>query len=229
MNRAVPSYFVAVSNSPSAWISNGGGAQHGPIGLAQDGDVDLPAADDLLDEDPVVVAGGGAQGVAQLVGVAGQGDPVAGPRRGRLDHDLGRRTRRHPTSAALTRRPGAVRIPMASATSLVAHLSMPIAPARSPEPTTGTWARAHRAASVPSSPTRAVDGGEDHVGPFEEGQRRGQRGGRAPPERAPPDRHVPSRSMVRALTVEPAGAQGLADGGGRPQRDVVLGVLGHRR
>src|SRR5918993_1814967 len=49
LNRAEPSYFDWVSNRPLVWISSGGDAH-----LTQDGHIDLPARDDILDQDPVV-------------------------------------------------------------------------------------------------------------------------------------------------------------------------------
>lgn len=54
VNRAEPSYLDWVSNTPLVWISSGGGAY--AVGLTQDGHVDLPAHDDVFDQDPVVVS-----------------------------------------------------------------------------------------------------------------------------------------------------------------------------
>ena len=83
---------------------------------------------------------------------------------------------------------------MPLATSLVAHLSMASAPAPTPEPTQGTAARSHSAASVPSSP----------CGPCSAGSATAQLRRIAIADgsviRWPSRHHQPSGSMVSATT-----------------------------
>ena len=96
---------------------------------------------------------------------------------------------------AVTRHPGAVVMPSASATSFVAHLSIARAPAPTPEPTYGRSASPQRAASVPSSPR----------GPCTTGNATSQllstwAAPDSPIGRSPMSRQVPSRSMVNRTT-----------------------------
>ena len=85
--------------------------------------------------------------------------------------------------------------PTASATSLVAHLSIAIAPAPTPDPTYGRPASSHNAASVPSSPS----------GPWTAGSATSQlRSTEAAPVnpigRPPPSYQLPPRPMVSGTT-----------------------------
>lgn len=106
-------------------------------------------------------------------------------------------------SSAATSRPRAVRSPTAWATSFVAHLSMPIAPAPSAEPTTGTPASAHSAARAPSSPSAPCTAGNTTSLAASSGRACCNDAAGLTPGGIPSARHTPSRSIVTVVTVCP--------------------------
>jgi len=86
---------------------------------------------------------------------------------------------------------------MASATSFFAHLSMPIVPARMPEPTTGLWVEGAQRCQRPVLTQGAVDCREDHIGSGEE------QSAALSPSGSSRCLHRPSRPMVMMLTSNP--------------------------
>jgi hypothetical protein len=109
------------------------------------------------------------------------------------------------TVARVTRCPGAVEMPTALATSLVAHLSIASAPGRIPEPTYAIPASSQSAASAPSSPRGPCTTGKATSQP-----RSTWAAPHRPIGRSPRSRQVPSRPIVIGTTSYAAGSSDAA-------------------
>ena len=193
-NSALPSYLVAWSKSPGLWISSAGETRWLPSGRTTTAtSISRPTSISststrLSWANAAVSAGVSSAGCSTSetprLDPAATGLTTAGPVQRTL-----------PAVAGVTRWPGAVRTPTASATSFVAHLSIARAPAITPDPTHGRPARSQRAASVPSSPPGPCSAGSTTS------QVRSTCTAPARPIGRPPRSYqVPSRPMVSETT-----------------------------
>ncbi|EYT57931.1 hypothetical protein D514_0116405 [Microbacterium sp. UCD-TDU] len=199
VNRALPSYFVAVSNSPVAWISRGGAAQRmPPFSRSTATSISRPrttSSTRIRRSKRAASCSAASRSSSRVTRLTPWLDPA----------DTGFTTispsnSTSPMSSAETRRPRAVPSPTASATSFVVHLSMPMAPARSPEPTTRTPASAHSAARAPSSPRAPCTAGKTTSVRVSSGSASASDSAGDPPFGRPSTRQIPSRSMVTHVT-----------------------------